>query len=120
MTDPITCMFISPFCARARVERAKGTPRSAPRAVRLVVPFMVFLHAGRPRSRGVYQVVRVIIFPNLYGDCDDPNMDVRLCFLSGCGKGIYRLPKPKDDLENFEIPVWQYLGVRWYEKVNRL
>ena len=28
--------------------------------------------------------------------------------------------KRKGDLENFELPVWQNLGARWYAKVNKL
>jgi hypothetical protein len=35
-------------------------------------------------------------------------------------KGLAFLAKNKGDLENFEIPVWQNIGTRWYEKLNRL
>lgn len=44
----------------------------------------------------------------------------RLSSVCDSGKGFYPVVKRKGDLEDFELPIWQHLGERWFARVNRL
>jgi|SRR6476646_1054211 len=44
----------------------------------------------------------------------------RLSSVCDSGKGFYPVVKRRGDLEDFELPIWQHLGERWFAKVNRL
>jgi hypothetical protein len=45
-------------------------------------------------------------------------LDATLVPRSHYAKAIYIVTKRKGDLEDFEIPVWQGVGPRWYTKLN--
>lgn len=44
----------------------------------------------------------------------------RLSSVCNSGEGIYPVVKRKGDIEDFELPIWQHLGERWFARVNRL
>ena len=60
----------------------------------------------------------VIINSKVQWVCTFKWLDATLVPRSHYAKAIYIVTKRKGDLEDFEIPVWQGIGPRWYTKLN--